>query len=153
MNLKKDAKNIFLSALHTQLPEKAVKSALEKINVNKGLFLLAIGKAAYRMAKMAKEYLGEIIFDGVVITKYGHSEGSIEGLEVFEAGHPILDEKGIKATEYALEKINKNTGDFEILFLISGGGSALFEKPLQGVTINDLISINESLLNRYLSVL
>lgn len=146
MNLKKDAKAIFLNALQTQLPEKAVINYLKKLNLNKRFFLLSVGKAAYRMAKSAKEYLGEKIFDGVVITKYGHSEGNIEGLEIFEAGHPILDDNGIKATEYALDKINKITDDFEILFLVSGGGSALFEKPLKGVTLNDLINLNESLL-------
>ncbi len=146
MNLKKDVETIFLKALESQFPENAVIENLEKIRLSKKIFILAVGKAAFRMAKSAREYLGESVCGGVVITKYGHSEGKIENLDIFEAGHPIPDENGIKATDFALQKIEKLKCDVEILFLISGGGSALFEKPLAGVTLEDLIFINNSLL-------
>ena len=67
---------------------------------------------------------------GVVVTKYGHSKGPLPGLEIYEAGHPVPDENSFKATQTAIEAVSGLTAQDTVLFLLSGGGSALFEKPL-----------------------
>lgn len=143
--IKEDARYIIERSIETVLPEKAVFNSLESLHLPGKTFLLAIGKAAWRMAKAAREKLGQSITAGVIITKYGHVEGDIPGIDSFEAGHPLPDENTIAATTKALEMINAINPD-SILFLISGGGSALFEKPVEGVTLDDLVDINNRLL-------
>lgn len=82
------------------------------------------------MANAAFEALGEAIIDGVVITKYDHSRGPIGNLQIFEAGHPVPDENSYRATRAAMELVKPLGKDDTVLFLVSGGGSALFECPL-----------------------
>ena len=82
------------------------------------------------MAKAAWDNAGDKIDCGVVVTKYDHSKGPIGKLEIFEAGHPVSDENSYKATARALECVSGLTEKDNVLFLLSGGGSALFEKPL-----------------------
>lgn len=82
------------------------------------------------MAKAASELLGESIDDGVVITKYDHSQGELPNIRIYEAGHPIPDDNSFAATEQAIQLVSDLSPEDLVLFLISGGGSALFEKPL-----------------------
>ena len=131
MKLKDDAMKIIDSAIQAALPDTAVKKALQGLNLTGGnLYLISIGKAAWSMAKAACEILGEQITDGVVITKYDHSKGSLPNLRIYEAGHPVPDDNSFAATEQAIQLVSGLAPEDKVLFLISGGGSALFEKPL-----------------------
>lgn len=130
-SLRKDADKIINAALTAALPDNAVKRTLEKISFSSGkVVLVAAGKAAWQMAKAAWDNAGDKIDCGVVVTKYDHSKGPIGKLEIFEAGHPVSDENSYKATARALECVSGLTEKDNVLFLLSGGGSALFEKPL-----------------------
>ncbi|MGI6526002.1 MAG: glycerate kinase type-2 family protein [Caldicoprobacterales bacterium] len=131
MSLKNDAYKIIDSAITAALPGTAVKKALQGLDFSGGkLLLVAIGKAAWSMAKAASDILGERVDDGVVITKYDHSKGDIPNIRIYEAGHPIPDDNSFAATEQAIQLVSNLTPEDKVLFLISGGGSALFEKPL-----------------------
>lgn len=131
VSLKNDANKIIDSAITAALPDTAVKKALQGLDFSGGrLLLVAIGKAAWSMAKAAADILGELIEDGVVITKYDHSKGELPKIRIYEAGHPIPDENSFAATEQAIQLVSNLTPEDKVLFLISGGGSALFEKPL-----------------------
>ena len=131
MSLRDDANVIIQRAISASLPDEAVKKALKELKMPRGkLVTVAIGKAAWQMARAAADVLGESVCDGVVITKYGHSKGDIGNMRIFEAGHPVPDANSYAATECAIELV-KDLGEQDtVLFLISGGGSALFEKPL-----------------------
>ena len=87
------------------LPDTAVKAALQKLPQTEGeLLLVAIGKAAWQMAKAAREVLAQRaipLHGGIVITKYGHVMGPIDGILCREAGHPIPDENSFSATSAA----------------------------------------------------
>ncbi len=107
--------------------------------------MASIGKAAWRMAKAAADILGSGI-SGAVVTKYEHSMGEIAGLEIYEAGHPVLDENTLKGTRALLEYVKGLTPDDTVLFLVSGGGSALFELPAEGATLSDMQDISSQLL-------
>jgi hydroxypyruvate reductase len=146
MSIREDAREILEKSIRAVLPHEAVKTALLTKKLSGKVYLIAIGKAAFSMAKAAKEALNSQIVDGIVITKYGHSQGSIDGVEIIEAGHPVLDENAIKGTEKVLELVKNLTAEDTILFLVSGGGSALFEKPLSGVLLKDLENITSQLL-------
>ena len=139
--LRQDADKIIKSALDAALPDNAVRKALEEIRFGKGkIVLVAAGKAAWQMAKAAWDAVGSRMAGGVVVTKYDHSKGSIGNLEIYEAGHPVSDENSYLATQKAIDCVSGLSADDNVLFLLSGGGSALFEKPLvsesecQGVT-------------------
>jgi len=144
--LRKDVLRIVDKAIRSVLPEDAVKQALKEFVSARKIFVLAIGKAAWRMANAANDSLGDKIARGLVITKYGHSWGDIESFEIIEAGHPIPDGNTIRATEKALRMVKSLTADDIVLFLVSGGGSSLFEMPAENVHLDDIIRITEQLL-------
>ena len=145
--LKESAQTIIKNILAENMPEESVVKALKNHDFgSKKIYLVAIGKAAWTMAKVATDYLGEKIEKGVVITKYDHSMGDLPYLDIFEAGHPTLDENTVKATGKVLDLISDLHSDDEVLFLVSGGGSALFEAPQAGITLDELASLTNDLL-------
>ena len=145
MNGKKVQEQIIKEAIAACLPDAAVQRALRDLPQTSGKKLLvAIGKAAWRMAKAALEDESIHFDDGIVITKYGHVEGKLEGVRCYEAGHPVPDENSIRATEAALEMVRGLTADDLVVVLLSGGGSALFEKPL--IPLKELTVLTEALL-------
>ena len=100
--------------------------------------LVAAGTAAWQMAKAAVDTLGQVD-GGVVITKYGHVIGEIPGVVCYEAGHPVPDENSFAATKKALELVDNPSAGDTVIFLLSGGGSALFELPLiSGEELQDI---------------
>ena len=127
--LRQMAGQIMIQALAAVQPDAAVRSALEQAELSGRVYLVAIGKAAWQMANAAYQTLGARITDGVVITKHGHSRGAIGSLAIFEAGHPVADAASFAATRHALALTERLTAEDTVLFLVSGGGSALFELP------------------------
>ncbi|MDI3523425.1 glycerate kinase [Kosmotoga sp.] len=145
-DLRNDALDIIDYSIKAVLPDNAVKEAIKKRKLPDKIVLVAIGKAAWRMAKAAHEIVGDKIKSGVVITKYHHSQGKIGDLKIFEAGHPVPDENTIKASREALKMVSNLSPEDTVLFLVSGGGSALFEVPQEGVTLEDLTGVTNQLL-------
>lgn len=145
MTLREDAEHIMKAALFSALPDTAVKEALKEMAPVKGkLILVAVGKAAWQMSKAAIDEFGSSVTQGIVITKYNHIKGNLPNIKCYEAGHPIPDANSYSATQEALKLVSDLTEDDVVLFLISGGGSALFESPL--ISGEELQSITEKLL-------
>ena len=143
--LHQKAMDIINDSIESVKPDEAVRRALKAFAPKGGrVLLVAAGKAAWQMAHAAVEALGRVD-GGVVVTKYDHVKGEIPGVKCYEAGHPVPDENSFAATERALELVHGLTEKDTVLFLLSGGGSALFEKPLipgaelQGIT-NQLLA-------------
>ena len=129
-SLRKDADQIVRESIAAVLPDEAVRRTLKDYRPGAGKTLLvAAGKAAWQMAKAAVDTLGQVD-GGVVITKYGHVIGEIPGVVCYEAGHPVPDENSFAATKKALELVENRSAVDTVIFLLSGGGSALFELPL-----------------------
>lgn len=128
--LRKDADQIVAASIKAVLPDKAVQRALSSYQSDAGKTLLvAAGKAAWQMAKAAVDCLGHVDA-GVVVTKYDHVKGDIPGVVCYEAGHPVPDENSYAATQKVLDLVQGLSDNDTVIFLLSGGGSALFEKPL-----------------------
>ncbi len=109
------------------------------------IYVLAFGKAACSMAKAVEKILGEKIAEGIAITKYGYSL-PLKKIKVIEAGHPIPDENSMRGAKLGVE-LAKRVGKEDILLvLISGGGSALFMLPEDGISFEDKMKTNELLL-------
>lgn len=144
--MNKDAKYIMDMALRDAMPGAAVVQALKEMTFSTDgkVILVAVGKAAWEMAKTAQEYLGDRVDAGIVITKYEHAHGPIPHTKIWEAGHPVPDANSYFATSEALEMVRDLTEKDTVLFLLSGGGSALFEKPL--VPAEEMADITRQLL-------
>ena len=142
--LRQQAQRIISASISAVVPDEAVLRALKGITFPGKVILVAVGKAAWQMAKTARDCLGSRISDGIVITKYGHVKSPLEGIRCMEAGHPVPDENSFRGTEAALELVKNLTEQDTVLFLLSGGGSALFEKPL--ISAEELQSITSQLL-------
>ena len=127
--LRQDADAIIRAAIAAVLPDEAVRRALKGRHFPGRVLLVAAGKAAWQMARAAVEALGPVDA-GVVVTKYGHVQGQLPGVICYEAGHPVPDENSFRATQAALDLVAGAKDTDTVLFLLSGGGSALFEKPL-----------------------
>lgn len=143
-----DAKKICLNAIESCLPDRAVKEALRRKKPEGDIYLVAVGKASFRMAKAACEMIP--IKKGIVISKYNHIPEEIDKIEAYEAGHPVLDENSLKATGAVIEMCRNLKDTDTVLFLLSGGASALFEKPL--VSLKELQGISDQMLKKGLSI-
>ena len=130
MNLRNDANQIIQAAIKAVQPDAAVQRALEGRKFPGKVVLISAGKAGWQMAKAACDCLGDRIDRGVVVTKYDHVMGDLPNLTCYEAGHPVPDENSFSATRKALEAVADLQEEDTVLFLLSGGGSALFEDPL-----------------------
>ena len=144
--MAEEMQTIFRESIDAVLPEAAVRDALAAHPLDGPVTLVAIGKAAWRMAASAYELLGGQVARGLVVTKYGHNMGPIGPLEILEAGHPVPDENSVRGGQRALELADAAGAQDVVLLLVSGGGSALFESPLEGVTLDDLAEITRRLL-------
>ena len=129
--LRQDAEYIARGAVAAVMPDNAVQRALKNISFRGGnVYLVAVGKAAWQMAAAAVKHLDLSIREGIVLTKYDHVKGEIPNVRCYEAGHPVPDENSYFGTEKVLEMTANLSSEDTVLFLLSGGGSALFEKPL-----------------------
>lgn len=143
-SMRDDANQIIAESIQAVLPDQAVRRALEGRVFSGRTVLVAVGKAAWQMAKSAYDCLGDQIAVGIVLTKYGHAKGPISNFLCCEGGHPIPDENSFRGTQKALELVRGLNANDTVIFLISGGGSALFELPL--VPAEELQDITSQLL-------
>lgn len=145
MSLREDADGIVQEAIHRVLPDKAVAEALRGKSFGAGrIYVVAAGKAAWQMAKATSDIMGNIVEAGIVVTKYNHVKGVIPRIKCVEAGHPVPDENSYAGTQATLDLVADLRPEDTVLFLLSGGGSALFEKPL--LPAEELTDITKQLL-------
>lgn len=107
--------------------------------------VVGAGKAAAGMAAGAEQVLGGRIESGLVVVKDGH--GGLPGtIGQVEAGHPLPDERGARATSRILELVTGADAKTLVVCLLSGGASALLVSPAGGITLEDKIRTTELLL-------
>jgi glycerate 2-kinase len=152
-NHKKIA-DMFYASLQAVDPYKSTSLYTDKIRSvfqsgqYKKLMVIGFGKASCPMAKPLEDQLFDLINSGIVITKYKHcpSPYMLKKIRIFEAGHPIPDENGLRATEAIINLLKGVDKDILLICLISGGGSALFVSPYEGITLNEKQKVTELLL-------
>lgn len=142
--LHEDVVHIVTSAIDAVKPDAAVRRALHGMTFPGRVFLVAVGKAGWQMAHAALQCLPTTPTQGIVVTKYGHVTAELPGIRCMEAGHPVPDENSFAAAQAVLDMTADLSPADTVLFLLSGGGSALFEKPL--VPSAELQSITRQLL-------
>jgi glycerate 2-kinase len=141
-NLNSDLRLIVDRTIRAIQPDKLVEEGVRNLHLeNKKLFVVSVGKAAWTMARASLNLLEDRIVGGIVITKYEHSEGPLRDFEIYEAGHPQPDKNTYRATQKVLDTCQSLDADTEILMLISGGASALFELPLIDTELYEAINV------------
>lgn len=109
-------------------------------------FVVGAGKAAAAMAlAVENSWPADAQLDGLVVTRYGHSLPTHK-IKVVEAGHPIPDENGLRASQEIMAEVKALKSDDLLLCLFSGGGSSLLALPITGVALQDLKEITQQLL-------
>jgi len=148
--LRRDALAIFVAALRASDAGNAVRSHLRLVrgeihaddarfplkNFNR-VFLIAIGKAAVAMSKAVVETLGTNLDAGLVFTKDGHATEKLQVLQVFESGHPIPDERGVRASQIIHNLLSELNARDLLICAISGGASALLPAPAGVLTLQE----------------
>ncbi|MBS3818636.1 glycerate kinase [bacterium] len=156
--LREDAFQIFQAGLDAVNPAQAVKRHLQvhknSLSVShhhyplsryQNIYLIGAGKASAAMAQPLEEALGSLLASGFINVKYRHSL-PLKRVQVKEAGHPLPDEAGIKGTREIVDLLKKSGEKDLVIFLISGGGSALLTLPVEGISLDDLQQVTQTLL-------
>lgn len=141
------AKYIIENSLKEINPRMAMSKIINEISLDRDIYVLALGKAAWEMANILNSEIGNHIASGLIITKHDHSFGPISKFKIIEAGHPILDEYSIIAGNEAIKFVSKLNSDDLLITLISGGGSSLMEKPLDKITLDEFREASSKILN------
>lgn len=108
-------------------------------------YVVAIGKGSIGMAKAIEDAAYDKIIDGIAVVPKG-TPGNLRKIKILESTHPLPTEASVNAGSKILDLLsNVRSGDY-VLFLISGGGSALVEVPIKGLSLEDIKEVNNLLL-------
>jgi glycerate 2-kinase len=162
--MRKISKAIFSKAISGVNPYKRLKEMLQiekgglLIRMEEGsekmfdltvfhrIFLIGTGKASAAMAQAIENIFGDRVTHGLITTKYGHVL-PLEKTEIIEAGHPIPDQNGIEGSK-KIRNLLKGSGDEDlVIFVLSGGGSALLPLPADGITLEEKQKVTQLLLD------
>ena len=159
---KQKAKEIFLGALSSVMPKNLIADALsyhdniltienERYNLSKykNVSIFGSGKASIEMAKAMQVLLGDRVTKNMVVSNY---DERVEGVEVIESTHPLPSQKSIDAGEKLIAGFEALGEEDFFIHLLSGGSSALIEKPIEGVSLEDFIEMTKVLLHNGLSI-
>jgi hydroxypyruvate reductase/glycerate 2-kinase len=144
------ARAIFAVAVQSVMPERLIPAAVtlegEELRIGnecrtlrpgQKIYVFGSGKGAAGMARSLLEVLGERVAGGVIVTNRAGDAG-LGPLEIMEGSHPVPDEKSVRAAERLTEGMSGLAGDDHFIYLLSGGSSALVEKPMNGITLAEM---------------
>jgi hydroxypyruvate reductase len=162
--MKRIAKAVFLKAVSAVDPSKILR---ERIRIEKNrlsiktegeseklfdlsgvhkIFLVGTGKASNSMAQAVEEIFGDRITKGLITTKYGHRL-PLQKTEIIEAGHPLPDRKGYEGAKKIQRLLKESGPDDLVIFLLSGGGSALLPYPADHIDLKEKQEVTQLLLD------
>ncbi len=153
---KKNLEKIYFKALDKVKAKSIIKDNIslekniltistEKIDLKKfnNLYIFGVGKAAFSMAKECENIIGKKIKGGFIVST---SQGSLNYLNHFTSTHPNVTTKSEEAANKLIDNLKKLKKDDYFIFLLSGGASAMIEKPILGLSLEDFIKVSSSLL-------
>lgn len=156
--LRRDAQEIFQAGVNAVNPINAIrkhvrlKDRLMTVEDTKydltqfaRVYVLGIGKASAAMGQAMEGLLGEKLSSGLVITKYDHGL-PLRKIQLIEAGHPVPDEAGFRGAQRIVGLLEETGENDLVIFLISGGGSALFPYPIESLSLEDMQKVTQTLL-------
>ncbi|BBP57976.1 glycerate kinase [Pseudomonas sp. St316] len=136
-------RELFATAIDAAHPHHVLERYLPDDRSGR-VIVIGAGKAAAAMAQVVERcWQGEV--SGLVVTRYGHG-APCQKIEVVEAAHPVPDAAGLAVAQRVLAMVSNLSENDRVIFLLSGGGSALLALPGEGITLADKQSINKALL-------
>lgn len=156
---KKVAQEIFLAGVESVLPDRLITRSMS-LNENclkigtlsynletiENIYVIGAGKASAMMGTEVEKILGNRITEGHIVVKYGYS-CELKYIDITEAGHPIPDSNGYKATAEILKIAGAANYNDLVICLLSGGGSSLLPDTPEGCSAEDMIEVNDLLIN------
>ncbi len=147
---RRDALAMLEEGVRAADPQRITRGALSAVSIGDGgVHVVGFGKASHRMLLGAVEALGERIEGGVVITSDAGAAGRrLGGVDILLGDHPLPGNNTLRASERLLDYIDSEVRKEDtVIVLISGGGSALFEKPIPPVSITDVAAVTRLLMS------
>ena len=153
-DVRAHALQILEAGLEAAMPEMAVKRSIsfdghalkvggKEFRPKGRIAVIGFGKASVKMAKAVEEVLGDAIDCGAIISPF---EGRLRRVEVLVGTHPLPSRRNVEATEKLVKLARALEEDDLLLVLISGGGSALFSMPAEGITIEEKAMVSARLM-------
>ena len=132
---------------HLRLTEQTLTAGPLTLDLSRvhRVLVLGAGKAGASMARAVEAELGERVDAGFVVVKDGYRLPTAR-IEIAEAGHPVPDARGLAASARLLELAGTATADDLVIFLVSGGGSALTPAPAPPITLEEKQTVTRLLL-------
>ncbi|TGK78859.1 DUF4147 domain-containing protein [Leptospira montravelensis] len=163
-SLRDDIEGLFWEGVRAATPKflsldfwnKHSKLNEEIRNSRKKTYVFALGKAAYEMALSFQETFP--VDSGFILTKYEYlpneikSKGQLGVWKCREAAHPVPDINTELYSKEVFTELQDLDESHQLIILLSGGGSSLFEIPEDGFDLYDIIQMNENLLKKGLSI-
>jgi glycerate 2-kinase len=159
MNYRTIAEQIFLAGVESVLPDRLITRAMSldenilkigslsyNLETIENIYVIGAGKASGLMGLEVEKILGARITEGHIVVKYGYS-CQLKYIDITEAGHPIPDSNGFKATTKILNLAGAANCNDLVICLISGGGSSLLSDIPEGCSAEDMIKVNDLLIN------
>lgn len=116
------------------------------LNSFEKIYVVGAGKASNSMAQAIEETFGDRVTKGIVTTKYGHLL-PLKKTQIIEAGHPLPDRKGYEGAK-RIRNLLKGSGPNDlVIFLLSGGGSALLPFPADEIELKEKQEVTQLLLD------
>lgn len=158
-DVKSDAFRIMNDAINAVKPSSLMRQEIKydgeflwvgnikyDLKIYNEIYVIGGGKASAHMAQHLEEILKTNITKGIVSTKYGHTT-QCDIIDIYEAGHPVVDDKGLNATSKILDLLEETTEQDLVICLLSGGGSALLENLPGQITLEEVQKTSELLLS------
>ena len=144
--------SLYELAVKTSQPATCVPAALKQFDPTQRVCIAGAGKAAADMAAEAYAYFGDNAY-GKVVTRYGYDTRKPTGnIEVLLAAHPVPDANSERAGQALLKLVAMADKHDPVLFLISGGGSALACVPAAGISLDEKLKLHQFLLRSGASI-
>jgi glycerate 2-kinase len=164
INYKNISEQIFLTGVESVLPVRLIGKEMSltgnclkisnlsfNLEIIDNIYVIGAGKASAMMGAEVEKILGNLIIEGHIVVKYGHS-CKLKYIEVTEAAHPIPDTNGYKATAEILKLARMASFNDLVICLLSGGGSSLLADVCDGCSANDMTKVNDLLINSGMSI-
>jgi glycerate 2-kinase len=164
LNSRIIAEKIFLAGVESVMPQRLITKVMSlrdsclkigdldfSLETVENIYVIGAGKASALMGEEVEKILGDYITEGHIVVKYGYSR-KLKYIDVTEAGHPVPDENGFKATREIIKIAGSAGYNDLVIFLLSGGGSSLLSDAPEGCSPRDMINVNDLLIKSGASI-
>jgi glycerate 2-kinase len=137
----------FSRQVHCERGVLRVREDLYDLQTYSRVVVISIGKAGHTMVEALAQQMGESALEGIVASSV-EPASQVRGFRYFCGGHPTPNAESIHAAKAILKLLEAQTAASLVIFLISGGGSSIIEKPIDDeISLHDLISTYRALVH------